>query len=267
MATSTLRLLAALLLAGGLISARAEPPLRLAYVDVDSAPFLLGRGAEPADPPGVAVEMVQRAVAEAGLALQLQRLPQLRMLHMLETGQIDGAFIFSYNAERAQRFVYPMLGDKPDAALRVTHIRYRLYRKAGSAASWDGSRFERLDGPVAANKGWVIAATLREMGVPVDDGAVDHPGNFAKLRLGRVAAFAALEPSADSYLQGAGIADVEKVGPPVIARDYFLLFSRAFAGRNPELAQRVWQKLAQVRERDEAALYRKYQPPQPGTAP
>ncbi len=269
----TLRMLCSLVLLTVLSSARASAAdapmtLQLAYVDVDSAPFQLGRGPEVADPPGISVEMVQRAVSDAGLKLQLQRLPQLRMLHLLETGKIDGAFIFSYNEDRAKRFAYPMLGDKPNASLRATHIRYRLYRRVGSPVNWDGRQFEQLDGPIGANKGWVIVSTLRDMGLAVDDGAPDHPGNFAKLRLGRVAAMAALEPSADSYLQIEGITDVEKVGPPLTSRDYFLLFSRAFVASHPELAERIWQKLALIREQSETALYRKYQttlPPRTGS--
>ncbi|MGQ5524487.1 substrate-binding periplasmic protein [Chitinimonas sp. PSY-7] len=242
-------------------SAWAEPHqiVNLAFVDVDSAPFLMGRGDKVADPPGLAVELVQQAVTAAGYRLQLQRLPQLRMLKELEHGQIDGAFIFSYTGERAQLYAYPMNGSHPDSSQRVTHISYALYRLKGGSASWDGQKFDGITLPVGVNTGWVMSTTLRDKGLTVDDGGKGYPENFTKLKLGRISAYATLEPSADSYLKNAGLTDqFEKVGPPLQGKDYFLLFSKRFVTDNPEAARNIWQAVARVREKHEAALLRKY---------
>ncbi|MDK2125375.1 substrate-binding periplasmic protein [Parachitinimonas caeni] len=239
---------------------RAEPLLvRLAYVDTDSPPFLNGNGAAAATPPGLAVELVQQAVTDAGFRLELVRLPQLRMLKMLEESQVDGAFIFSYTEERARKFIYPTKTGRPDPSLRATHIIYRAYRRKDGNASWNGNTFENLQKPVGANTGWVIVSTLREKGVEVDDGASGTQGNVGKLRLGRVDIYAGLEPTVDAYLGSNKIEDIEKTGPPLLSRDYYLIFSRNFFSESPAAAQRIWQKLAAVRERMEAQLYRQYQ--------
>ncbi len=152
-------------------SARAEQQgINLAVVDVDSVPFLMGKGDRLANPPGLAVELVQQVVTAAGIRAQIQRLPQLRMLKELEEGTIDGAFIFSYTPDRAQIYVYPMNGNQPDSSLRVTHIRYSPYSVKGGSASWDGEKFNGINAPVGVNTGWVMSTTLRDKGLPADDG-------------------------------------------------------------------------------------------------
>ncbi|WP_171013880.1 transporter substrate-binding domain-containing protein [Chitinivorax sp. B] len=242
------------------IAATGKQSINLIFVDVDSTPFLVGRGDRVANPPGLAVELIQQAVAAAGYQLQLQRLPQLRMLRALEEGKVDGAFIFSYTPERAQLYVYPMIEGQPDPNFRVTHISYRLYRLKGSRVTWDGQKFEGMAHPVGVNTGWVMANTLRDKGLAVDDGGRGYPENFSKLKLGRISAYATLEPSAESYLKSTGMADqFEKVGPPLQDKDYFLLFSKRFMSESPDVARRIWQMLAQVREKQEAALFQKYE--------
>ncbi|PHV11003.1 substrate-binding periplasmic protein [Chitinimonas sp. BJB300] len=253
--------IASLLLSSLLLPAWAElQTINLAFVDVDSAPFLMGKGDRLANPPGLAVELVQQAVTAAGFRAQIQRLPQLRMLKELEEGNIDGAFIFSYTPERAQLYVYPMNGSQPDSSQRVTHISYALYRMKGGSANWDGQKFEGITLPVGVNTGWVMSATLREKGLAVDDGGRGYPENFTKLKLGRLSAYATLEPSADSYLKSAGLTEqFEKVGPPLQGKDYFLLFSKRFVTNNPDAAKSIWQAVARAREKNEAALLRKYE--------
>ncbi|MDK2125374.1 substrate-binding periplasmic protein [Parachitinimonas caeni] len=241
----------------------AEPQtIQLVYSDVDVAPLALGKGSEIPSQPGTTVELIQRAVAEAGYKLKLTRLPPLRMLKSLEESEVDGAFVLSYTEERGQKYIYPMLNGKPDSSLRAAHIEYRAYRRTGSTALWNGQTFENLQNPIGANTGWAIVSDLKAKSAPVDDGGADYVANFGKLKLGRIDLFAGLEPSADAYIKLNNIKWVEKVGPPLRSADYFLLFSRGFYASNREAAHKIWQKLAVVREQSENDLYRKYLPAQ-----
>lgn len=233
--------------------------ISLAYVDVEAGPFQTGTGPTVGDPPGLAVEMVASAVRSAGYSLKLRRLPQMRMLRELAEGGIDGAFIFSYTPERGELYAYPMHGNEPDGAFRVTRIRYSLYRLKGAAVGWDGQAFNGLSRPIGVNTGWVMAGLLTQRGLPVDDSGHGHTENFGKLRLKRIDAYAALEPAADSFLRASRQQDLfEKVGPPLQEKDYFLLFSKRFMHDSPEIAWAIWRQVKQVRERDEDRLYRKY---------
>lgn len=233
--------------------------ISLVYVDVEASPFQNGSGPRIGDPPGLAVEMVVSAVRQAGYSPRLRRLPQMRMLRELEEGGIDGAFIFSYTPERGALYAYPMHNGEPDGALRVTRIRYSLYRLKGSEVDWDGQDFTGLTRPIGVNTGWVMAGLLAQRGLPVDDSGHGHTANFGKLRLKRIDAYAALEPAADNYLKLSGQqALFEKVGPPLQEKDYFLLFSKRFVKASPEVAWAIWRQVKKVRERDEERLYREY---------
>ncbi|MBB5016889.1 polar amino acid transport system substrate-binding protein [Chitinivorax tropicus] len=246
------------------VGVSAMEPINLVYVDVDSTPFLVGKGDMIATPPGLAVELVRDAITQAGYQVQIRRLPQLRMLKMLEEGKIDGAFIFSYTQDRAKKFAYPMKDGQPDGRYRVTHISYRLYRLKDSKVMWDGNQFSNLTLPVGVNTGWTMAAQLREKNIAVDEGGRGYPENFSKLKLKRLDAYAALELSADSYLKKMGQTELfEKVGPPLQSKDYFLLFSQQFAAAQPEAAQKIWQSVADMREKQESQLYSKYENVEP----
>ncbi|MEO4048799.1 hypothetical protein AAFN46_17105 [Pseudomonas sp. CAU 1711] len=148
--------------------------ISLVYVDVEADPFQTGSGSEIADPPGLAVEMVVEAVRLAGYSPKLRRMPQMRMLWELEEGSIDGAFIFSYTPERGALYAYPMRNGEPDGALRVTRIRYSLYRLKGAPVGWDGQDFSGLTRPIGVNTGWVMASLLAQRGLPVDDSGRGH---------------------------------------------------------------------------------------------
>lgn len=254
-----LALIAALLAVLRCVVALAGQDISLVYVDVDSSPFQTGAGRQVADPPGLAVEVVAKAVRLAGHRPRFRRMPQMRMLRMLEEGQIDGAFIFSYTPERAALYDYPMRAGEPDSELRVTRIRYSAYRLKGATAQWDGQVFSGLSRPVGVNTGWVMASLLAQRGQQVDDSGRGYAENFGKLRLGRIDAYVTLEPAAESFLQRSGLQELfEKIGPPVQEKDYFLLFSKRFLRDSPDVAQAIWARVAQVRQVDEGRLYKKY---------
>jgi len=233
--------------------------IQLVYVDVDATPFQVGEGTAIADPPGIAVELVIKGIKATGNDYQLIRLPQKRMLKELELGNIDGAFIFSYTPERALLYAYPLKNNIPDSRLRVTNISYCLYRIKGTNVKWNGNHFSNINMPIGANKGWVIVDTLKKMGISVDDGGKGYKENFYKLRAKYISAYAGLEPSADAYLSSTGQwRYIEKTGPPIQSKDYFLIFSKKFFKDHPETANSIWNAVAKERKKNEKSLYKKY---------
>lgn len=93
----------------------ATTTLRLAYSDIESYPFQMGNGESVANPPGLALDVLNDVATKLELKIEYVRLPGKRVLDYIDTGKVDGGFIFSYNTLRAQYARYPMQDDSPIA--------------------------------------------------------------------------------------------------------------------------------------------------------
>lgn len=224
-----------------------EPPflIRLAYSEVAAPPYQI---AHTRHHPGLAFDIINQALQELGIGVEYVAMPNKRVLLMLEQNAVDGAFMYSFKTQRMRHGVYPMQAGHPNHALRIAELTYYLYRRADSDAEWDGKSFVNHGLIVGANTGYSIANDVRSRGVRVQEAATTEQ-NFSKLRLGRIDAFAHQDLVADRYLERAGMSeDFIKVEPPLSRKDYFLLFSQAFIAKHPQLAERIWQRIAAVRD-------------------
>ncbi len=240
-------------------TAQAVPlTLTLAYADIESFPYQAGNGIEPANPPGIAVELIQQAAADLGIKVNFLRMPVRRVLSEMEEGHVDGGFIYSYNSDRIRNGVYPLLDGKPDRSRRLATLHYVLYRRMHDKVSWDGNQFSHLSTPLGANTGYSVVADLRRQGVNVEE-ARSTAQNIQKLRSGRLDAYVAQAIVVDAYLAGAKITDIEKIAPPVSSKDYFLMFSHQFYASNSQLAEALWKHLGEIRDRATEQLAKRYQ--------
>lgn len=231
--------------------------LRIAYNDVDNAPYMTGAGLLPANPPGIAVDLANQAAEKMGVKIVWARVPGKRLLMDVRSGQVDAILMLSYSDERAQDLVYPMKNGQPDKARRIGYLTYSLYRMQGSPVQWDGSRLQGVTGPVGANTGYSVVDTLKQMGLVVEEAKETHQ-NFKKLMLKRVQAVAAQDIMADYLLSGGAFEGIEKITPQLSGKDYFTAFSKSFASRNPALMEQFWNQLAQLRDKQTQALLPMY---------
>lgn len=240
-------------------AADAAEQVRLGYSDVENFPNQMGDGLAMADPPGVAIELIREAARDVGVEVEFVRMPAIRLLVATQSGELDGSFIFSFREERLQHAAYPFRDGRLDRSVRITTINYSFYKRADSAASWDGKVLLRAaPEPVGINYTFSVGDDLKKLGLPVDDSARSTTQNIGKLRLGRISAYATLENSADSYLRRHHIADVVKLQPPITSRDYYLIFNRKFAGARAATATRLWARIGELRDKRTAALLEKY---------
>jgi polar amino acid transport system substrate-binding protein len=231
--------------------------LRLGYSDVETFPYQMGNGVEIAEPPGLAVELIRQAAEETGITVQFQRMPNKRVIFALKAGQIDGAFIFSHNDERASFASYPLQNGKLDVNRRLARLAYHLYRMPNNPVHWDGSKLTHLQLKVGANTGYSIVDDLLKLGVPVEE-ARNTEQNFEKLKLGRISAVAAQDEMADPYLLKVGMTQVEKLPKPLVAKDYYLIFAQSFFEKNGPIVEKLWDKIGEIRERKSRELLPKY---------
>jgi polar amino acid transport system substrate-binding protein len=218
--------------------------IRLGYSDAEAPPYQIRHDAQP---PGIAMEIVRQAAADIGIELEFLRTPNRRVLENLKLGEIDGAFMFSFNTERMRNGQYPMKDGELDEEKRIAVLSYFLYRRKGADLHWDGHTLSGADQNIGANNGYSIVNDLRKIGVQVEEARTTEQ-NFNKLKLGRIAAVAHQDLVADPYLESADMQEVEKVYPPLSTKYYFLMLSHRFVAKHPELADRLWSRIAEIRE-------------------
>lgn len=231
--------------------------LRLAYIEQDASPYLSGLGPVIPARPGIAVELVQRAVNRLGGRLQLTRMPARRMIQEVKAGRQDGILGFRYSAERAQDLVFPMRDGQPDATRYAARLAHSLYRRQGSVITWDGQRVGGLTTPLAVSSTQLVADALQAQGIEII--RVESSGQmFAMLALDRVDAVVSLDIIGDRQMvvqaDSQVAARIEKVMPPVLIEDFHVPLGRAFHAANRDFAERLWRMIGELRDATYAEL-------------
>ncbi|MBN3006549.1 polar amino acid transport system substrate-binding protein [Chromobacterium alkanivorans] len=225
----------------------AEPrpaALRLCTEDMDSPPWRSQNG------PSLSLLMLKAAAQKTNIKLEIREMAWIRCLSEVQNNQIDGVFEISFKPDRLRIGVYPMKGDAPDPAMRMHLDGYSLYRLKGSKLEWDGQSLSHLDGAVGAQTGFSVIAQLQALGAPVDDSSRNPEQNLNKLLARRIGALALPTLTGDSLLASNPLYKdrIEKVGPDLVAKPYYLIFSRRFADGHPKLTRQLWEAIAQTRE-------------------
>jgi polar amino acid transport system substrate-binding protein len=199
---------------------------------------------------GLNFELLTEVARRTGLVFDYQSMPWKRCLAQLKADQVGGAFAVSFNRERLALGVYPGAhpGDgQADPARRMHVDTYVLARRKGSRVGWDGKRFSNLDGRIGFQLGYSIGDFLRARNLPVDEGSQRSDELVQKLMAGRLAAAALGGGDAVRLVRGAVAEQIEVLPVPLVEKPYYLVLSRAFVAKHPELAQRIWKTIEEVR--------------------
>jgi polar amino acid transport system substrate-binding protein len=86
------------------------------------------------------------------------------------------------------------------------------------------------------------------MGVAVNDGARTTDQNFQMLLKERYVGYAHQDVVADHYLKAHGLTNVEKLPIPLVTKAYFLMFSHQYMKKNPQLAEKLWTRIGEIRD-------------------
>lgn len=230
-------------------------PVRIVYDIHDNAPLICGNGTA-IDPvkPGLSIELLRMASARANIPITLSRMPWERGLYLIQTGQADAIFASSYVQDRLRYGVYPMKNGQPDTSRKLFDQSYRLYIRAGSGVRWDGKTLTNLHAPVGATTGYAVVPVLRAMGVPVEE-EMSHVADLHKLVAGRLDAYAELDTHIRPMLRSnkAEFGGIVELSPPLRTAAYYLMFSKISYTRKPEIAERIWNAIAEV---NNSAAYR-----------
>ncbi|MBF0205857.1 MAG: amino acid ABC transporter [Oligoflexia bacterium] len=238
---------------------KSDKPFKFGYSDDENYPYQMGNGTIAVSPPGLAVELIDRAVKSLGLKVEFVRLPAARLLVDMEKNELDGTFIFSFKEERIKNGVYPMIDNKPNHNFRITSINYSFYKKEDSPIVWDGKVLSGCKSNVGINFSFSIGADLKKLGLSVDSDAKTTEQNIEKLIKNRICAYATLELTGDSYLKRNDVMGVIKMTPPITSKDYFLMFSHRFYSEHKNDAENIWKEIEKIRDSFIESSINKYQ--------
>lgn len=235
--------------------------LLFALEDRDNFPYYLGNSAElSAYTPGVAVELLNLTAEKLGVEARFVRMPWNRCKNSLKYGSVDGIFMASYAPEKRTLGLFPMRAGRPDPDKRMAMVPFCVYTKKSSNLIWNGGYFNQPVVRIGAPLGYAIVDELRAMGLTADE-SPDTEHNFKKLLLDRLDAVIAPEMAGDEVLKKhpeafAGITKMEK---PFATKPYYLMLSRQFSRREPELAAKFWDVLEKIRKSKEyRKIFNKY---------
>lgn len=196
---------------------------------------------------GLNFELLKRVETKLDVRFDYQLLPWKRCLAKLKANEVDGAFSVSFSPERSQYGVFPGQG-APDPRQRMHSARYYLIRKKGSPIDWDGKQFHKVDGKIGFQLGYSIGEQLRALHLAVDESNDTVHNVGRKLLAGRLAGAAVFDSDADNLMRGPLGSRLEMVATPLVEKPYYLLLSTRLVKAQPELADRIWKAIENVRD-------------------
>lgn len=241
-------------------SAWAEVELRVAYDTDIQFPYYLGQSSEiPQHKPGAVVELIKLLEAKvAGLKVTLVRYPWKRCLVKLKEGEVDSLFNSSFKEDRREFGRYPTQNGQIDTSRRITTISYYFYKMKESTFSWDGKQVSNPKSIIGAPLGFSIVDDLKRMNLEVVQ-AHATLSNLQKLSRGMISAVALQEITADYYLNNFGqFKDLVKVKPPLKTKPYYLMISHQFSQKHPQLSEKIWDAIGELRQEKLTELSQKY---------
>ncbi len=236
-----------LALAASDIAGNPITPLQFCYEDKALPPYYLGNNASiPKSRPGASIEHLRRlSAAIPNLQLQLTRLPWKRCLAALEAGQVD-AVIASFHPERLALGQYPMQDQQPDPERGFGAHQTCLVSRKDARWHWDGMRFYGVDELIVARPlGYAPLKSPGQQKMTMHytlSGTMD----LALLAKGRIHAVTTLCQIAGQTTNSAAIEaqGLKVLRPPLYSNTGYLVFSKQFYQRQPQVAAALWQQLA-----------------------
>lgn len=219
--------------------------ITLNYEQTNAYPWYVndGRGVDL-----ILLKMVDDALPE--VTFKYKKTPWKRCLYNIQWNVSEGCFSGSFKEKRKVFGLYPG-GDIPDEDKRIHATSYSLYTLKGSNIDVTGKlNISGVNGSIAAQTGYSIVDDLTSLGYDVDAGSSSTERNFKKLLKGRAVAVAALTLNGNNILaQNSSYSDkIQVIETPLVLKSYYVLLSKYFVKNNRDLAEKIWNKIAEIRE-------------------
>jgi polar amino acid transport system substrate-binding protein len=246
----------------GCLAASAETIIfNVGYENAAQPPYYMGKDQVLQEKPGVAVEMVQLLEQKIpGLKVQLFRYPWIRCTQYLEDGRLDGIFNASFKEERLHIGHYPWKNGSVSSEKRITTISYALYVRNQSPIFWDGTTITNLGKEqIGAPRGYSIVGDLQEKGYDVLEVNTTRQ-IMMMLQNRRIGAGAMQLVTADTLLKNEPqlAANIHRIDLPLADKPYYLMISNQFYDKYPEMSEKIWTAIEELRNESFDEISRKY---------
>ena len=226
--------------------------LRFCYEDKQLLPYYAGNSAKVPNQPGATIEHLRRATFEAGMSLELVRMPWLRCLQQLEDNSVD-ALVAAYDESRAHYTRFPATADgAPDPTRAINQLGLCL------AYRYDNALPQKLQD----NRPITVSRPLGYRPIPVPPHTALVPAHspaqaLALVVSGRVYATTVLCQlnGVDAKEQYLSRIPVLLLYPPLYQSHGYLMLSQQFYQRHPQLSERLWQALPATLDKNRYLYY------------
>ncbi|MES2128178.1 MAG: transporter substrate-binding domain-containing protein [Pseudomonadota bacterium] len=236
-------------------------PIRIGYVNQDRPPYWLGDGYDIPTPPGASVELIADFAISAGCQISLVRLPVMRVRSSLENGSIDFAPVED-RPDNPPGIVFPKDRQGKLDYERAVRIVVVTFVRASDKLPADTDPMTYLKGhSVGTTHGAAYAASLRKLGMNVDDGAVDVARNLEKLKLGRIDALAVsliLPNDMDNFVAARFGKDIVRLEKPISTAYIWLATNQDYYDQHRDQVEAAWNWLGGPGRQRFATLLKKY---------
>lgn len=196
---------------------------------------------------GVTIELLQRIAELNNVELKLVQMPWKRCVKSLQMNTVDGAFDFSYKAERESFAVYPYTKGALDQQRYLHELAYYLFTLEASKVQWDGEKIHNLQGRLAGVSGYSIIDDLRADGYSVAEGK-SQLSNMQMLIRGRIEGVAQFAATTQNIMHRNPklYKRVKQHAKPLRRKLYYLVFAKTFYRQHTQLAEQLWDSLAEL---------------------
>ena len=241
--------------------ASATTQISFCYEEQQLPPWFMGESAEiPATAPGIFIDMLyllDKRIPEINISLH--RVPWKRCLNELKTAESD-MVVASYQKERESFAAYPMVQNQPNPNMAISRAESCLFTSKNSELNWNGEQFTNVnEHPIAVPQGYSAVALLKEFDLPL----VFTNSSFAAmelLRKNRVEGTVTFCAVGKNYINSQpSELDIVARHPSLRQRHGYLVFSKIFRAKHPELSQQIWRTAAAIRDSEFPRLLAKYE--------
>lgn len=233
--------------------------VRFCYQDIELFPNYTGDGSDvPAEKPGVNIELYNFVAEQVGVDIEYFRYSWNRCIALLSAGRID-SIISSYSPARAAVADFPMAGDLPDPARRITTSGYFLYHLDNGKTYWNGKQLTDPSISIGAPLGYSIVRDLKAMNANVTEAGTTG-GLLNLLLYGRFDAIAAPGSTTEAMIRAdiTRLVNVVRDPLPLKQNAYYIAFSKNFVAQNPDVATAFWSNSTIIRDQFRESLLRSY---------
>lgn len=203
---------------------------------------------------GYAIQILKLADDELpNFDFNLKGLPWKRCLEELELGAIDGCFSTNYSPERAEKGLYPRNAAgqvdgnrslfKSTYSLMVPTILKPTLKVNGLVIEGWNMKYR-----IGVNLNWTIEKDLAPLGYSLES-APTIEANKLKLLNGRIKGLADLTSRLEILKQSGEMQGFEIITPPLIEKEFFLILGRPLEKKHPLMTEKIWNKIAEIRNR------------------